>query len=270
SYEGGFTSVRMDGDGSVTKFDGSGRVVSVTSVERHEGGPDTYSTTTYSAWDEKGQPTAGSGPDGAFTLSYEGGFTSVRMDGDGSVTKFDGSGRVVSVTSVERHEGGPDTYSVTTFTGHDEYGRPTAGSDDGGHFTIAYDSKTGYETLTYDSGPNQYTKVVLTGDGKLVSTTLPDGTFVDWQVQLQDLGHLALAMPKHQQAIASAIRGIESQFSAVREAWVSPAADSFDALAKEFGTAAANLSALLAEAANRMTRTYQNIVDAETINAGPH
>ncbi|MEU0152198.1 hypothetical protein, partial [Micromonospora fulviviridis] len=214
--------------------------------------------------------TAGVDPGGAsFTLSYDGAST-VKTMADGTVFRFDGDGHVVSVTSVEHHKGGPDTYSVTTFTGWDESGRPTAGSDDGGHFTTTYDPKTGYQTLTYDSGPNQYTKVVLTGDGKLVSTTLPDGTFVDWHVQLEDLGHLAQAMPKHQQAIASAILNVQNQLSLVRGAWVSPASHSFDALAKEFGTAAANLSALLAEAANRMKRTYQNIVDAETINAGPH
>ncbi|MEU4642887.1 hypothetical protein, partial [Micromonospora sp. NPDC023814] len=57
-------------DGSVYTISPDGRTLSVTSVVHHEGGPDTYSTTTYSAWDEKGQPTAGSGESGSFTLSY--------------------------------------------------------------------------------------------------------------------------------------------------------------------------------------------------------
>ncbi len=252
------------------KYDDQGRVVSETFVNHHADGTDTVSTTTYSAWDGEGRPTEGVGPEGAFTLSYEGDSKFMTVDEDGSVYEFNGDGHLVSVTSVEHHPGGPDTVSTTTYSAWDGQGRPTEGVDpDGSHFTVTHDTQTDYRTMTYDGGPQKYTKVVLTGDGKLVSTQLPDGTFIDWYVQLQDLSALAADMPKHQKVIADAVAGIGSEFSAIKDAWVAPAAHSFDSLAAEFRTASANLSALLEEAGVRMRRSYQNIVDAETINMTP-
>jgi uncharacterized protein YukE len=76
-------------------------------------------------------------------------------------------------------------------------------------------------------------------------------------------------MQQRQETIARAVSGIESEFSKISEAWASPAARSLTPLAAEFKKAAAALSALLTEAANRMQRTYQNLIDAETINTTP-
>ncbi|MEU2634969.1 hypothetical protein ABZ591_10115, partial [Micromonospora fulviviridis] len=46
-------------DGSIYTISPDGRTLSVTSVEHHKGGPDTFSTTRYTAWDdETGRPTA--------------------------------------------------------------------------------------------------------------------------------------------------------------------------------------------------------------------
>jgi uncharacterized protein YukE len=269
AYQGGNTIMTMDKDHSVFTTNPAGQLVSVTSVRHVPGQADTWSTITYTAWNADKQPTAGTGPDGSFTLAYLGADTIMTMDKDGTAFTMNGKGQVVSVATIHHETGQPDTVATTTYTAWDDQDRPIAGSDADGSFTITYDPATGYETITYVSGSSNMTTIVLTGDGKMVSTTLPDGTFIDWYVQLHDLGALSDSMARREIAISDAIAGIKAELTSVSEAWVAPAAASFEALSLQFNTAANNLGSLLAEAAKRMKTTYQNIVDAETINSTP-
>jgi hypothetical protein len=256
-------------DGTVYTTNASGQLVSVTSIVHTPGQPDVTTTTTYTDWDPvTKQPIEGYGPNGHFTQAYAGGNTIITLD-NGTVTTMNAAGQLASVTVTQPSPtpGEPPVVSTTTFTAWDGENRPIAGFDADGTFTISHDPKTGYETVTYTDGIAKGQITVLTGSGKLVSTTLADGTFIDWNVELGELGRAAAELPRHVEMIAAANGEIGKMFTSVYGDWSSPAAGTFQALAVEFGRSALNLQNLLQESARRMQQSYQNIVDAETINA---
>ena len=247
---------------TVYDTDGNNHLVSVT-VHSTTGGPD--QVTTYSAWnDPQGRPTAGVDAAGhAFTLAYlANGDTAMTMGN--SVYTTNSLGQLVSVT-VHSTTGGPDT--TTTYSAWDAQNRPIAGAGPDGDFTISYDPTSGDETITFISGSSKNTIVVLTPDGKLISTTLPDGTFIDWKVQLAELYNAVQTMPRYQEPINEAINNIYGEFDNVRSLWSAPASASFEALATQFTVASSALQVLLSESVDRMKKSYLNIVEAETINA---
>jgi hypothetical protein len=241
-------------------------------------------TTTYSRWDDTKdhRPLEGKDPDGShFMLAYVGDNTVKTMDNQSSST-YDAMGRLTSQTIAHppTTPGGPTTFTTTNFNAWDSQNRPIEGSGPDGHFKIYYSPfgssaaslpwGDGYQEIVYDSGTANNTTYVLTGDGKLVATVTPDGEFIDWAVQLENLYYAVQAMPKHQMAISDAFAGISGQFRTVRVLWDAPAAASFDVITGKFGKAANTFEVVLADAVERMKQSYLRIVNAETINAYPN
>jgi hypothetical protein len=256
--------------GTVYDTDSGGHLVSVTATAHSAtGGPDTTTVTTYSAWDSQGRPIVGTDSGGQhFTLTYLGSGDTVMTVGD-TVYTSNRFGQLTSVTVTHQptSPGGSVTTSTTTYSAWDSQNRPIAGSGPDGDFTITYDPVTRNETITFTSGASKNNIVVLTSDGKLISTTLADKTFIDWKIQLELLYNAVLAMPGLQEAIDEGVSGVFGQLDQVKQYWSAPARAGFDSVVTQFTVASQGLQTLLSESVDRMKKTYLNIVDAETINA---
>ncbi len=264
---GGGQQITMAADGTVYIYNADHQLIR---VEEHAGvgGPLT-SATDYSDWYPNGDPKAGHGPNGDFTIVTDpatGITTTTYSSGLVEMVGPDGKPMEVQVPIP----GKPGQFVF--YTNFDENGQPIAGHDPQGSFTISHDPKTGFQTVTYKSGPAEGEIDVYTQGGQLVYSWVNDPhtnqlVFVDWKVEFGELIDAHSRLPTYIREIEAATDGVDTQLNSVTEStWSSPASDSFTLIKNQYGPYKDDLVAALWECHRAMGDTITNLIDSEAIN----
>ncbi|WP_344619779.1 hypothetical protein, partial [Dactylosporangium salmoneum] len=230
-------------DGSVMVTDPSGKPIKEVTADG----------TTFTGFDDKGRPTAGVTKDGhPFTITYDDQGDAFEHNDDGSVVEIGPDGKVIKEVTADG----------TTFTGFDDKGRPTAGVTKDGHpFTITYDDQ-GDAFEHNDDG----SVVEIGPDGKVIKIWTPDGTEIDFAVEIPALHDAIGKVSAERDSINADFTAMKGKFATIESLWQSPAGASFPPLADTFNTVTQSLLTLLDDAIHRMQTAYENYVNTENTN----
>jgi YD repeat-containing protein len=216
-------------------------------------------TTTLSQFDAQGNATAGSNSKlGSFTITHDpaSGDETWTYANDGSQVTFSPDGKLVS--EVVRNPDG----TTTTLNKFDDQGRPTAGVDQNGQpFTITYDANGDIFTHFADG-----TTIEDDPHGHPIKTWLPNGTEIDWAVDLPALYTAIGQVSAERNSIADNFGVLKVVFGNIEEYWQSPAGKSYTPLAETFNTATQAALDVLDEAISRMKQAYNNYAATEGTN----
>jgi len=150
----------------------------------------------------------------------------------------------------------------TTFDKFDDQGRPTHGFDKKGQpFTITYDAN-GDIFAHYGDGTTTETDP----NGHLIKTWLPDGTEIDFAVDVPALHDAIGKVRTERDYISDRLHDLKRIFTDVTELWDSPAEKSFPPVVDAFSTSADTFVAVLDDAISRMRRAYENYTRTENTN----
>jgi WXG100 family type VII secretion target len=86
-------------------------------------------------------------------------------------------------------------------------------------------------------------------------------------VDLEQFSDAITTVTTCQNAISQDYSQIQSELTAVADAWSSPAGQSYEDVQSALNSAMQNLEGLLAEILTRMQQTYQNYQDTEQTNS---
>ncbi|HEY3505734.1 MAG TPA: WXG100 family type VII secretion target [Actinocatenispora sp.] len=194
-------------------------------------------------------------------------------DPDGTVTEYNGKDQPILVTKPGQP---PETiqwlsngdYIVTQGDQHSRYNgkgqllETWTGGDESlaDHYTYKSNGDlviTGADGSTTEYGP----------DGKPIWTTEPDGTKINWKVDLEALHNAITAVQAERDGLETDLKSVDGVFTNIQDNWKSPAGTSFGLLSTDFHKATRDLTDALDEALSRMRSSYKNYVDSEAKNS---
>jgi len=108
---------------------------------------------------------------------------------------------------------------------------------------------------------------VYDDNGRPKTTTLDDGTVIDWAVDLGKLADATGVVTTCSTNIELLGRSLEAEMASIESSWRSDSGETFSSLKIAFTSVKNQLNDLLDDAIDRMKKAHANYVSAETTNS---